>query len=89
MSAQLDRQPEATVTLESILPIQVQNQHQDQLVTVALLAITVQASVAKKSARKDITHQEVQKTVQQQLQANLQQPIKLPLRQLLALESGP
>ena len=66
MSAQLDRRLEATVTLESTLPVQLQNQHQDQLVTAALLAITARASVAKKNAKKVITHQEVQKTAPQQ-----------------------
>ena len=66
MSARLDRRLEATVTPESILPVHLQNQHQDQLVTAALLAITAQASVAKKNAKKVITHQEVQKTALQQ-----------------------
>ena len=89
MSAQLDRRPEATVTLESILQIQVQNQHQDQLVTAALLVITVQVSLAKKSAKKVIIHQVVQKTVLLQMQVNSPLPTKLLLRQLLVLESGP
>lgn len=89
MSAQRDRQPEATVTLESILPIQVQNQHQDQLVTAALLDITVRALVAKKSAKRVIIHQEVQKIALQQVLANLPLPIKLPQKQRLVLESGP
>ena len=89
MSAQLDRRPEATVTLESILQIQVQNQHQDQLVTAALLVITVQVSLAKKSAKKVIIQQVVQKTVLLQMQVNSPLPTKLLLRQLLVLESGP
>ena len=89
MSAQLDRRPEATVTLESILQIQVQNQHQDQLVTAALLVITVQVSLAKKSAKKVIIQQVVLKTVLLQMQVNSPLPTKLLLRQLLVLESGP
>ena len=87
--AQLDRRPEATVTLESILPVLVQNQLQDRLVTAVLLVTTVRASQAKKSANQVIIHQEEQKTAPQLMQASTLMPFKLPVRQLLVVESGP
>ena len=95
MFAQLDRQLEATVTQESILPVQLQNQHQDQLVTAALPVITVQALLVKNNADRVIIHQEVQKIAPQQMQVNTQltlsvTPVMLiALKQLLPMECGP
>ena len=53
-SAQLDKRHEAGVTLESILPARLQNQHLVLLVMAAQLVTTARATVAAKNANQVI-----------------------------------